>query len=189
MLVGKLNSFAMVVLASGGGGGGEPDPLEFNVDLALWTLIIFVGLLAVLTKFAWKPILEGLNAREQGIADEIENAKLANEQAQVNLKQYEEKLASVNEEATAILAEAKADALAQKEKIVGEAKGEAQRQLDKAVADISAAKDAAVRELADKSVDSAVSLAGNIVGRSLDKNDHSKLIKDAVDRFKSGAGA
>ena len=130
-----------------------------------------------------------MNAREAGIAEEIESAKLANEQAQVNLKQYEEKLASVNDEATAILAEAKQDALAQKEKIVGEAQSEAQRQRDKAIADISAAKDAAVRDLAEKSVDSAVSLAGNIVGRSLDKNDHSKLIKDAVKNFKSGTGA
>ena len=95
----------------------------------------------------------------------------------------------MNEEASAILAEAKQDALAQKEKIVGEAQSEAQRQREKAIADIAAAKDAAVRDLAEKSVDSAVSLAGNIVGRSLDKNDHSKLIKDAVDRFKSGTGA
>ena len=85
MLVAKFNALAVALVASGGG-GGEPDPLEFNVDLALWTLIIFLGLLAVLTKFAWKPILEGLNARESGIADEIENAKLANEQAQANLK-------------------------------------------------------------------------------------------------------
>lgn len=169
--------------------GHADPPLLFRVDTMIFSILIFLGLAAVLLKFAWKPILEGLDIREKGIADEIENAKLANEQAQANLKQYEEKLAGVNEEASAILAEAKQDALAQKEKIVGEAQSEAQRQREKAIADIAAAKDAAVRDLAEKSVDSAVSLAGNIVGRSLDKNDHSKLIKDAVDRFKSGTGA
>ena len=108
MLVAKFNALAgTLLLASGDGGGGEPNPLVFDVDLALWTLFIFLGLMAVLTKFAWKPIMEGLNAREKGIADDIENARLASEQADNNLQQYEAKLASVNDEASAILAEAK----------------------------------------------------------------------------------
>ena len=187
MLVGKFNALAYSLLASGSGGGGEPNPLEFNVDLALWTLFIFLGLMAVLTKFAWKPILEGLNAREKGIADNIENAKLASEQANASLQEYETKLAGANDEASAILAEAKKDATTAKEKILAEANEEAKRARDRAVADIESAKNAAVQELAEKSVDSAVSLAGNIVGRSLDKKDHSKLIDKAIKSFKSGA--
>lgn len=188
MLVAKFNALAgTVLLASGGGGGGTPDPLEFNVDLALWTLIIFLGLLAVLTKFAWKPIMEGLNAREKGIADDIENARLASEQADKNLEQYEAKLAGVNDEASAILAEAKKDATSAKDKILADANEEAKRTRDRALADIEAAKNAAVQELAEKSVDSAVSLAGNIVGRSLDKKDHSKLIEKSINSFKGGA--
>ena len=169
----------LVVLAS----GDKPDPLKFDADLALFTLIVFIGLLLLLTKMAWKPLIDGLNERESSIADNIASAEQANEQAQANLRQYEEKLASVNDEASAILAEAKKDALAAKDKIVADAQEEAQRQRDKALADISAAKDQAVRELAEKSVDSAVSLAGNIVGRSLDKNDHSKLIEESIKRF------
>ena len=40
------------------------NPLKFDVDLGLWTLVVFLGLLAILTKFAWRPIIDGLDARE-----------------------------------------------------------------------------------------------------------------------------
>ena len=163
--------------------GEKPDPMKFDADLAMFTLIIFIGLLIVLTKYAWKPLMEGLTQRETSIADKISSAEQANEQAQANLRQYEQKLASVNDEANEILAEAKQDGIAAKEKIIAEAQAEAQRQREKALADINAARNQAVRELAEKSVDSAVSLAGNIVGRSLDKSDHSRLIEDSIKRF------
>ncbi len=162
-------------------------PLQFKVDTLLFSLIVFLGLLFVLFKFAWKPIMEGLEAREKRIADDIDGARSANEQAQANLKQYEDKLTAATDEASVVLAQAKKDAVAAKDKIVAEANKEAQRARDRALADIEAAKDAAVRELAERSVDSAVTLAGSIVGRSLDKKDHSQLIEKSIERFGSGA--
>jgi len=177
MILGNLSN--LVVLAS----SEEPNPLKFDADLAIFTLVIFLGLLFVLGKYAWRPLMDALEQRETSIADKISAAEHANEQAQANLRQYEQKLASVNDEANAILAEAKQDGIAAKEKIVADAQAEAQRQREKALADINAAKDQAVRELAEKSVDSAVTLAGNIVGRSLDKSDHSKLIEESMKRF------
>ncbi len=167
--------------------GAAKPPLQFRVDTLFFSLLIFLGLLFVLFRYAWKPIMEGLDAREKKIADDIEDARVANEQAQSNLKQYEYKIAAATEEANSLLAQAKQDALEAKEKILAEAKEEAQRERDRALADIRAAKDAAVRELAEKSVDSAVSLAGNIVGRSLDQKDHSELIQKSIERFASGA--
>ena len=183
MLTDRLFNTAMLL------GAHSHPPLQFRVDTLIFSLLIFLGLAAILLKFAWKPIMEGLDKREGRIADDIENARVANEQAQESLKSYQDKLAGVEDEASAIIAEAKQDALAAKEKIVTEAKTEAQRERDKALADISAAKNAAVRDLAESSVDSAVSLAGSIVGRSLNKDDHSKLIQEAVERFKSGSSA
>ena len=109
------------------------------------------------------------------------------DRAQANLKQYEDKLAGAADEAKEVMAEARKDATTAKEKILTEAKEEADRLRDRALADIEAAKNAAVRDLAEKSVDSAVSLAGNIVRRSLDKSDHSKLIDDSIKSFSGGA--
>jgi len=166
---------------------GHPDPLRFDADLALFTLIIFLGLLFVLGKFAWKPMIEGLNNREERIARMIREAEEAHEKAQANLRVYEEKLAAVTEEAKQILEEARQDATAAKERILAEAQEEARRAQERALAEIEAAKSAAVRELAEKSVDSAVTLAGTIVGRSLQDTDHQKLIEQAISNFGSGA--
>ena len=168
--------------------GGKINPLHVSADLALWTLIIFGGLLFLLGKFAWKPIIEGLNAREQGIADKIDSAAKAEQQAQTNLKQYEEKLAGAHDEAAAVMAEAKSDANLAKDKIVAEANEEATRTRQRALSDVEAAKQAAVRDLAESSVNTAVGLASNIVGRSLNKDDHAKLIAESVEKF-SAPGA
>ena len=177
---------AAVLLAAEGGSHAHP-PLQFKVDTLIFSLLIFLGLAAVLFRYAWKPIMEGLEKREKRISDDIENARVANEQAQANLKQYEDKLAAADDEAKSVLEEARRDANTAKDKILADAQEEAGRLRDRALADIEAAKSAAVRDLAERSVDSAVSLAGNIVGRSLKKDDHSKLIDDSINSFNSGA--
>lgn len=173
-----------MLLAESGHGEG-PNPLAFPVDLGIWTLIIFLGVLAILTKFAWKPIMEALDARERSISDDIDAAAKAKEEAEANAKQYEQKLASANDEAAAVLAEARQDAVSAKERILAEANEEAVRTRDRALADIEAAKSAAVQQLAESSASSAVDLAGSIVGRSLEKADHSKLIEESLKRFGS----
>ena len=178
-----LNQSLIGLIAS----GGMHPPLQFRVDTLIFSLIIFLGLAAVLFKFAWKPIMEGLEAREKRISDDIENARLASEQAQSQLEAYQKKMAGADEEAAALIAEAKNDALSAKEKIMVEANAEAQRTRDRALADIESAKNAAVRDLAESSVDSAVELAGNIVGRSLNKQDHADLIEKSIEQFTTGA--
>ena len=166
---------------------GAKPPLQFRIDTLIFSLLIFAILLFVLLKYAWKPIMDGLEAREKSIADDIQNAQLASDQAQAKLASYEEKMANADKEAAAVIAEAKDDANAERDKILAQAAEEAQRTRDRALADIEAAKNAAVRELAESSVDSAVSLAGSIVGRSLSKSDHSSLIEESIEKFNSGA--
>ena len=166
--------------------GGAKPPLQLAPDTLLFSFIIFGVLLAVLYKFAWGPIVEGLELREKKMADDIEGARTANEKAQAQLAAYDAKIAGAESEAAALIAEAKNDALAAKDKIMADASEEAQRTKDRALADIEAAKNAAVRDLAESSVDSAVSLAGSIVGRSLDKKDHKDLIEKSISQFNAG---
>ena len=119
-------AFLMPLLAeSGGHGHSTPNALDFPVDLAIYTLLVFGLLLVILGKYAWKPIMEGLDARERSVADNIASAEKAKEEAESNAKQYEEKLAKANDEAAAVLAEARQDAVAAKERILAEANEEA----------------------------------------------------------------
>lgn len=163
----------------------KTNPLSIDPDLAIFTAIVFVVLLVVLRKFAWGPIMEGLDKREQSIASQIEEAKQSNDQAKQALAQYEAKLAAATDEVKALLAEARQDAEATKDRIVAEAEQAAQRERERAVQDIVLAKDAAVRELAQKSVDAAVALAGQVLRREVDSQKHAQLIQDTLEKFPS----
>lgn len=163
--------------------GGSQSAAKIAPDTLLFSLVVFGVLLAILYKFAWGPISEGLEKRESQMESDIEGARQAREQAEAQLKAYEAKIAGAQDEAAALIAEAKNDALAAKERILAETSEEQQRIKDRALADIQAAKNAAVRELAESSVNSAVNLAGSIVGRSLNKDDHSQLIEKSIQQF------
>lgn len=172
--------------AHGAGAAGEDiNPLSIDPDLAICTAIVFFVLLAFLAKFAWGPIIQGLERREQAIAEQIEQAQQSAEQAQQSLAQYEAKLASAADEVKALMAQARKDADVTKEQIVSQAKEAAQRERDRAVEDIRLAKEGAVQELAEKSVDAAVQLAGRMIHKEVDPQTHSELINDALKRFPS----
>ena len=154
--------------------GNVEDVMNFKTDLAVWTFVVFLCLLAILGKFAWGPIMEGLEKREQSIASMIDEAKQSQEKAAEQLKQYEEKIAAAGEESREIVAQARKDAEAAAEK-----------QRERAVADIANATNVALQEITDKSVDIAVQLAGRIARRELTAQDHSQLIDEALKQLPS----
>lgn len=166
-------------------GPKQGSPEEFKGDLSIYTFVVFVLLLAVLGKFAWKPIMSGLEKREQSIAHMIDEAKENQHKAQESLKQYEAKLAAATEETRQMLAQARQDAETAKEKIIAEAQAAAQRERDKSLAEIRGAKEAALREMAQKSVDTAFALAGRVLHKEIRPADHTALIAESLAKFPS----
>ena len=145
-------------------------PQEFKSDLALFTLVVFILLLAILLKFAWGPITRGLEKREQGIADHIDQARLDAEQAAETLEQYKQQLQEAGRKA---------------QQIVAEAKQAAGRERDRALEAIEVATRSALDEVAQRGTEIAVDLAGRIIARELDAADHATLIRDSMDQFAS----
>lgn len=158
-------------------------PADLRFDLSIYTLIVFLILLAVLYKFAWAPIAAGLEKREQTIAKQIADAEHASAMAAKQLQEYERKLAAATEEARAIVTQARQDAITAKDKIVAEAQSAASKERDRAVAEIASAKNQALREIAQQSVSTAISLASNIIRREVKPEDHDKLIADSLSKF------
>jgi F-type H+-transporting ATPase subunit b len=156
---------------------------ELRFDLGIATFIVFLLLLAILAKFAWGPIAAGLDKREETIARQIAEAKQAAATASKQLQEYERKLAAATEEARSIVTQARTDAAAAKESLLAEAQAAATRERERAVADIAAAKNEALREIADLSVNTAVSLAGKIIRREVKPEDHDRLIADSLQQF------
>ncbi len=167
------------------GTAGLHSPAQFKSDLAIWSLVVFLLLLLILGKFAWGPVMDGLAKREQSVADMIEQARLDAEASAKQLKGYEAQLAKAADESREIIAQARVAAEESGQKIVEAARTEADRQLQRATAEIDAAKNAAIQQLAERSVDTAVQLAGRMIHKEIKPADHSTLIREAIDQFPS----
>jgi len=179
------------VLASTGGESGDVslNPLSWEwiqQDLAIWTAVVFVLLLAILTKFAWKPLTEGLDKRERNVADQIAQAEAANQKARDILADYERKLAAAQDQVRGILDQGRRDAEQVGRELIGKAKDEAKGEYERGVKQIDAATNAAIEELAKQSATLAVDLAGKIVQAKLNVADHARLIEQAVAGFVQG---
>ena len=167
----------------GDGEAGGINPVTFDPDLAIVTAIIFLVLLAVLWKFAWGPIVQALDKREHTVAEQLADAKRSQDEAKRLLVEHEQRMAGTAAEVKQLLDQARRDAEIQKQQILETAQAAAVAEKDRAVREIDAAKNAALSALAKKSVDTAVDLAGQIVRRQLNADDHSQLIGDALQQF------
>lgn len=154
---------------------------EFKKDIAIYTLVVFILMIVLLRIVAWKPIIAGLDAREQKIISAIEDARKSADEAQLRLEEYEARLAAAAQEANEIVAEGRRDAEATKDRIVAEAAEAAKAEQARAINEIELAKNAALQAVAEQSADMAVALAGKIVARQLNPEDHSKLVRESLD--------
>jgi F-type H+-transporting ATPase subunit b len=161
------------------------DPAEFRGDLAIWSFAVFVLLAGLLAKFAWKPILEGLDKRERGIADTIAATRAANEEAKSMLASYERRLSEASEEVRGMLEEARRDAEATKQAIVAEARKAADDEQARAKREIGLATDDALSRIAERAGELAVDVAGKFLREKLSTDDHQRLVRDSVASIRS----
>ncbi|WP_367756363.1 F0F1 ATP synthase subunit B [Flavobacterium sp. WC2421] len=120
---------------------------QFELGLFVWQVLIFVGLIFLLKKFAWKPILDAVNDREEG----IKNALLSAENARKEMQNLQADNQRILQEARLERDNMLKDAREMKEKMVADAKNEAQVQglkmIEQAKAAIESEKNAAMAEL------------------------------------------
>jgi len=161
------------------------DPAEFRGDLAIWSFAVFVLLAGLLAKFAWKPIMEGLDKREQGIADTIAATRAANEEAKSMLASYERRLAEASDEVRGMLEEARRDAEATKLAIVAEARKAADEEQSRAKREIGLATDDALSKIAERAGELAVDVAGKFLRQKISADDQQQMIRDSVASIRS----
>jgi F-type H+-transporting ATPase subunit b len=160
----------------------EPDrnPMAFDPDLAIFTAIVFLILLAVLGKFAWPTIVSALDERERKIADNIAAAEARHEEAKRLLAAHEAKLAAAAGEVRELLEEARRDADHTRRTIEAEGHKAAQDELERALREIKRARDAAVQDLAVSSANVAIDLAGKVIREKLTPDQNNQIIRDAI---------
>lgn len=155
-------------------------PAWFQKDLAVWSFAVFLLLLALLGKFAWKPIMDGLEKREQGIADMIAATHAANDDARKLLVSYERRLTEATDEVRGMLDEARRDADVTRQSIVAEARKAADDEKTRARHEIGLAKDDALAQIADRAADLAIEVAGKFLREKLGADDQARLVRDSI---------
>lgn len=161
------------------------DLLLPHLGLIVWTILAFIVVLVILKKFAWKPILKGLDDRETNIANSIATAeKVKLEMAQLK-NDNEALLVSAREERAAMLKEAKEF----KDKIIAEAKDEAKVQAAKIITDAQASiqnqKMAAITDLKNQIGNMVIEVSEKILRRELsNKTEQESYIQELAQAVK-----
>ncbi len=147
----------------------------------IWTILVFVTLFFVLKKYAWGPIVNALQAREDGIKKDIEDAKSAHQSAEELLEKYKKQLDDARKEAQQLISKANARADALHEARKKEVETEAQAILEKAKSEIELERQKAAQELRNDVVEIAIVAAGKVIGQALQAEDHRDLIQREID--------
>ena len=154
--------------------------LEPHSGLIAWTIITFLVVLFILSRTVWKPLLRALDAREQRIADAIETAERARDEAQAAVEEHRKVLAGAQAEAREIVAQAREAAERVRDGIMQEARSEAQQTVEHARSSIESEKRAALSELRREVADLAVQAAGAILDANLDDERNRRLVDDLI---------
>lgn len=176
-------------LGHGNATKGLNDASQFRTDLAVYTFLVFLVLLAILSRAAWPKISEALLEREKRIEGALADADAKHEQAKALLAAHEAKLATAADQVRVLLEDARRDAEAARETILAEARDAADKERRRAVRDIETAADHAMKGLAETSASLAVQLAGKVIGEQLQSNPakQAELVRSALSRLTSSS--
>jgi F-type H+-transporting ATPase subunit b len=154
---------------------------DFSVGLFFWQSLLFIALILLLKKFAWGPILNAVEEREEGIKEALELAEKAKEEMQALNADNERILAEARIERDILLKEARE----MKDKIVSEAKDQANTEADKillsAKEQINNEKLKAITELKNQVADMSIDIAEKILRSELsDVNKQKELVAQVL---------
>jgi F-type H+-transporting ATPase subunit b len=157
-------------------GGGSP--FDINPGLIIWTVVIFVILLALLWRLAWPTLVRTVEEREQRIAKQLADAEAANLAAQKLLEEHRAALAQARNEAQELITKAKSVAQKEREALVAKAHEEQEQMLERARREITVERDKAVAALRRETVELAIAAAQRLVEANLDSDANRRLVTD-----------
>ena len=163
------------------GGANASNPLvQLDPGLFIWTILTFLVLFFVLAKFAWKPLLAALEARENTIRSSLEDAEKAKTELERLNAESEEIIAKARSEAQSIHVEARAAAEKIKTDLMSEAEEDAGKIRDEAEKQIRVEKEKAINEIRQEVVDLSLAVAEKVIKKNLSKEHNQDLIENSL---------
>jgi F-type H+-transporting ATPase subunit b len=150
------------------------------LDLAIWTFVVFLVLLFVLGRYAWRPMLEGLQKREHNIRAAQEDAERAREQAQRLRAELQAQMDRAAEQVRDLMDAARRDAQHATEEMLARARVEIQKERERLHREIAMARDQALQEIWNQTAQLATLISAKAIRRQLTTDDHRRLVDDAI---------
>ena len=153
----------------------QPDP-----GLFIWTILTFLVLLALLAKFAWRPLLQALEARQKTIAAALDDARQAREDLERTQQDSARLLADARREADALIGRARADADRFREELKQQAAAQAAAIVTNAERQVQQETARAMAQFRQEAVELSFAIASKILHRTVTPEDHERLVDQVV---------
>ena len=158
----------------------QPDP-----GLYIWTIITFLILLGLLAKFAWKPLLEALDNRQQSIRKALDDARTAKQELENIHAESAKLLAQARGEAAEIVSRSRSDADRFREEMKDKARAEAAALTRNAERSIELETTRALQQIRQEAVDISVGIASKLLQRNVSKEDNERLIEETFKQLEA----
>ena len=156
--------------------------VQLDPGLYIWTILTFLLLFFLLTKFAWKPLLKALAEREEKIRSSLEKADEAQQKLERLGAEGEEIIGKARAEAQSIVSDGKKAS----EKVRGEIETKAKEKANTIVAQaekqIIAEKEQAISDIRGEVAALSIQIAEKLIRKNLSKKDNMTLIKESLDK-------
>jgi F-type H+-transporting ATPase subunit b len=160
------------------------DIFSLRYDLGLWSIVVFLGLYLLLRRFAWGPILRGLQTREEAIRGAVEEAKLARQETAAARAEFERKLGDAHAEIPRLMEAARRDAQQLREDMRAQAAKDIQTERQRLHREIETARVQALKDISDHAAQLATLISAKAIRRSLTPEDHRRLVDEALTELK-----
>jgi F-type H+-transporting ATPase subunit b len=165
---------------------GMDNPLvRFDPGLYIWTILVFLGLLAALRALAWKPLLAALKARQDAIVKSLDEARQAGQELERLHVESARILAEARTQAEAILARTRDDANRFREEMKQKAQAEAAAIARNAEKQIEFETARAIQQIRHEAVDLSVEIASKLLQRHVSRADNERLIEETFKQLES----
>jgi F-type H+-transporting ATPase subunit b len=155
-----------------------PDFLTPEGGLMIWTLAIFIVLLVILSRFAFKPLLAAVEARELALQDAVDGARRDREEAARLLEEQRRQMDEARAEAQALIVEGRQAGEQLRLDILEQGRVEQQNMLERARREIAIERDRAIADLRREAVELAILGAGRVIEKNLDNEANRQLVEN-----------
>ena len=162
---------------------GLQNIIRLDPGSIIWTIITFLVLLWILSKFAWKPILKGLADRESSIKGDLETARKEREEAGRLLEEHQKAIAGAKKEASKIIQEAQEASARIKDEGVVQTKEVTAQMLERAKEEITREEERARKELRKHVADLTAIATSKLLGKVITPEDHERLIRESMEEL------